>query len=72
MPVLHDGILAGRLDPKMHRGEGVLEIKAPSLEPGFRRGAAFDGGLARALASLASFLGAREVRLPVRWRRLAV
>jgi len=72
MPILHDGILAGRLDPKMHRDEGVLEIKALSLEPGFRRRAAFDGGLAGALASLASFLGAREVRLPVRWRRLAV
>jgi len=34
LPILRRGQLIGRLDPKAHRKEGRLEIKALHLEPG--------------------------------------
>jgi uncharacterized protein YcaQ len=34
LPILRRGQLIGRLDPKAHRTEGRLEIKALHLEPG--------------------------------------
>jgi len=34
LPILRRGQLIGRLDPKAHRQEGRLEIKALHLEPG--------------------------------------
>ena len=36
LPILRRGQLIGRLDPKAHRKEGRLEIKALHLEPGVR------------------------------------
>jgi uncharacterized protein YcaQ len=68
MPILHDGRLVGRLDPKLHRDRGLLEIKAIYLEDGFRGGAAFRRGLAESLESLRRFLGADRLDLPARWR----
>ena len=76
MPILHDGQLIGRLDAKMHRAERRLEVKRIGFEPWFARGkpppAAAWGeldrdaalaGVAEALHSLATFVGAERVTL---------
>ena len=76
MPILHDGQLIGRVDAKTHRSLGVLEIKRVHFEPWFARGqpppAASWGnvnrddamlGVAGALRSLATFVGAERVEL---------
>ena len=68
LPILHDGRLVGRLDPKLHREEGVLEVRNLSLEPGFDGGPRFVAGLAEALESLAAFLGAQTLKVPRGWR----
>jgi len=34
LPILHRGILVGRLDPKAHRSTGTFEVRAIHLEPG--------------------------------------
>lgn len=70
LPILHQGRLVGRLDPKLHRDRGELEIKAIHLEPGFRRDARFERGLADALRDLAAFLGAERIDLPGGWKGL--
>jgi uncharacterized protein YcaQ len=76
LPILHDGHLVGRLDPKTHREEKRLEVKAVHFEPWFARGerppaaswGAVDrdaalAGVGEALRSLASFVGAGEVTI---------
>ena len=75
LPILHHGHLIGRLDAKVHRGERRLEIPSVHFEPWFARGRApragwapLDqddtlAGLADALGSLASFVGADQVTL---------
>src|SRR5262245_9166504 len=76
LPILHDGQLIGRADPKIHRSEHRLEIKAVHFEPWFARGSkppaaswgAVDrdaalAGLADAFRSLATFVGADTVTL---------
>jgi len=69
LPILHDGRLVGRLDPKLHRDRGLLEIKALYLEPGFEAGASFVAGLRETLASLAEFVGAADLAVPRGWKR---
>lgn len=61
MPILDGERLVGRLDPKLHREQGVLEIRGLWWEPGARPSRA---RLEDALARLAGFVGAREVRPP--------
>ena len=74
LPILHDGQLVGRLDPKVHRAERRLEVKAVHFEPWFARGGAPPAvswgavdreaalaGTGEALRSLASFVGAGGV-----------
>jgi uncharacterized protein YcaQ len=73
LPILHDGQLVGRVDAKVHRGEGRLEVKHVQLEPRLTRNRGPAGrdvdpdgvlaGLADALGSLARFLGARDMAL---------
>lgn len=76
LPILHDGQLIGRVDPKVHRAERRLEIKGVHFEPWFARGGrppaaawgALDrdaalAGLADSLRSLAAFVGADTVSL---------
>ena len=76
LPVLHEGHLVGRVDLKHHRERGVLEARHAHFEPWFAAGepppvklwAAPDrdaaiAGLADSLHSLATFTGAREVKL---------
>jgi len=70
LPILHDGRLVGRLDPKLHRDRDELQIKALHLEPGCRRGQAFDAGLAESVRDLATFVGAQTVTLPRGWGKL--
>lgn len=67
MPILHDGRLIGRLDPKLHRDRSELEIY---LEAGFRRDPRFERGLGEALRSLGEFLGAERLKLPRGWTRI--
>ena len=76
LPIFHDGQLIGRLDPKTHREERRLEARHVQLEPWFADGgsppaatwgrvdrdAAF-AGIAQALRSLATFVGAERVTL---------
>jgi uncharacterized protein len=71
LPILHDGRLVGRLEPKLHRARGVLEVKSLHLEPGFEAGASFAPALGEAIASLAEFVGAAKLDLPTDWRHLA-
>lgn len=68
MPILHDGRLVGRLDPKFHRDRGVLEIKSWSLEPGFDGGRRFDTELQLAIENLAEFVSAGDVEISSRPR----
>lgn len=68
LPVLHDGRLVGRLDPKLHRDQARLEIRSIHLQPGFQADGAFHRGLTGALHSLATFLGAEKLIVPRGWR----
>lgn len=74
LPIFHDGQLIGRLDPKTHRAEKRLEVKAVHFEPWFAKGVtppaaswgpvdrdAALAGVGEALRSLAVFVGAQEV-----------
>ena len=52
LPILHQGKLVGRLDPKAHRKKKIMEIKKLYLEPGI----ALDDALVKALkGTLAAF-----------------
>lgn len=63
LPILHRGRLAGRLDAKAHRGEGVFEIKSLFLEPGVKVGPVLLKALAVTLADTARWHGTAELRL---------
>jgi len=76
LPILHDGQLIGRVDPKVHRAERRLEIKGVHFEPWFARDAsppaaswgALDRdaallGLADSLRSLATFVSADTISI---------
>ncbi|MFQ5529963.1 MAG: DNA glycosylase AlkZ-like family protein, partial [Gemmatimonadota bacterium] len=63
MPILHDGRLVGRVDPKLHRDRGLLEIKSLHLEDGFDGGQRFDVELRESIEDLAGFVGADDVRI---------
>ena len=71
LPILHDGRLVGRLDPKLHRDRGELEIKAIYLEPGFERGTGFERMLGETLDSLRRFVAAERLTLPRGWNKIA-
>lgn len=62
LPILHEGRLVGRLDPKNHRDRRVLEIRRVHLEPGEAKDAeSILAGTAGALTSLAAHLKADRV-----------
>lgn len=63
LPLLHKGQLVGRMDAKMHRKTGVLEVIALYLEEGIKVTATLDKGLATAMTDFAVWQGAREVTL---------
>ena len=64
MPILEGGRLVGRLDPKLHRDRGLLEIKGLWWEPGIKATRARKRALDEALERLAGFVGAGTVQLP--------
>ncbi len=70
LPILHNGRLVGRLDPKMHRDRSVLEVKAVYLEPWFEDSHEFTTGLRESLASLATFVKATDLHVPAEWGKL--
>ena len=76
LPILHDGQLIGRLDAKVHRDRGVLEVKRVFFEPWFAGAKAPPAaswgkldrdaslaGVAEAIHSLSKFVGAEQVIL---------
>jgi len=63
LPLLHKGQLVGRMDAKMHRKTGVLEVIALYLEEGVRVSSALEKGLSSALNQFATWQGAKRVTL---------
>ncbi len=59
LPVLHEGRLVGRIDPKMDRVSGTLNINGAWVEPG--TGSEALDGIAVAIRDLAGWLGARAI-----------
>jgi uncharacterized protein YcaQ len=53
LPILHAGTLAGRLDAKAHRKDGIFEVKALHLEPEARVNEELVESIAAALAECA-------------------
>ncbi len=64
LPILEGDRLVGRLDPKLHRDRGLLEVKGLWWEPGIKATKARRRALEDALARLAAFVGATEVQAP--------
>ncbi|QLT89162.1 winged helix-turn-helix domain-containing protein [Klebsiella grimontii] len=67
LPLLHQGRLVGRMDSKMHRKTGVLEIIALWLEEGVKVTSGLESGLKRAIDDFTLWQGAARVtcgRLP--------
>ncbi len=62
LPILEGERFVGRLDAKLHRDRGVLEVKGLWWEPGVRTTTARRAGLDEALTRLANGLGADRVR----------
>lgn len=63
LPILEGERLIGRLDPKLHREKGLLEIKGLWWEPGVRDSKGRRAALEAALDRLARFVGAAEWRM---------
>ncbi|HEX8779214.1 MAG TPA: crosslink repair DNA glycosylase YcaQ family protein [Rhodanobacter sp.] len=63
LPILHRGMLVGRLDAKAHRDAGVFEIKALYLEQGVEPAPRLASELATAIARTARWHGTPRIRL---------
>ncbi|WP_196796630.1 DNA glycosylase AlkZ-like family protein, partial [Klebsiella aerogenes] len=63
LPLLHQGKLVGRMDSKLHRKGGVLEIFSLWLEEGAKVTAGLESGLQRAINDFARWQGAEEIVL---------
>lgn len=63
LPLLHQGKLVGRMDSKMHRKAGVLEIFAVYLQDGVRVSQTLEKGLTQAINDFARWQGAGRVEL---------
>jgi uncharacterized protein YcaQ len=61
LPILHDGVLVGRLDAKAHRKEGLFEVKAVHLEPDVPASDELVASLAGALRACASWHATLDV-----------
>jgi hypothetical protein len=64
LPILEGERLVGRLDPKLHRDRGLLEIKGLWWEPGVKPTKARMKALASAMERLAAFVGAEDIAWP--------
>ena len=65
MPILEGERLTGRLDPKLRRDEGILEIKGLWWEPGVKETKSRRAALEAALDRLARSVGAESWTLPL-------
>ncbi|KIQ50272.1 hypothetical protein TA05_16850 [Citrobacter rodentium] len=63
LPLLHRGQLVGRMDAKMHRKTGVLEIISLYLEEDVKVGAALQNGLRQAISDFARWQQASRVTI---------
>ena len=63
LPLLHRGEIVGRMDSKMHRSRGVLEIFALYLQDGVRVSQQLERGLKLAINDFARWQGATHVEL---------
>ncbi|EMH4162135.1 YcaQ family DNA glycosylase [Pluralibacter gergoviae] len=63
LPLLRRGALVGRMDCKMHRRSGMLEIIALYLEEGVRVSAALERDLTQAISDFARWQGATRITL---------
>ncbi|HEX4501172.1 MAG TPA: winged helix-turn-helix domain-containing protein [Scandinavium sp.] len=63
LPLLHQGRLVGRMDSKMHRKTGVLEIFAVYLQDGVRVSQTLEKGLMQAINDFARWQGATRIEL---------
>ncbi|ELY4220647.1 YcaQ family DNA glycosylase [Cronobacter sakazakii] len=61
LPLLHKGALVGRMDAKMHRQQGSLEVIALYGEEGVSLTAGVIAGLRQAIADFAAWQGATRV-----------
>jgi uncharacterized protein YcaQ len=64
MPLLEGERLVGRIDPKLHRAAGRLEVRSVRWEPGVRPTRRRQQALAAAVARLAAQIGADRYDLP--------
>lgn len=62
LPLLHRGALVGRMDAKIHRKAGYLEVINLWLEEGIKPGVGLATGLGAALDDFARWQGAHEIR----------
>lgn len=67
LPILHEGRLVGRLDPKLHRDRCVLDIRSLHFEDGFEPTTGFVHGLGETIEDLADFVGAKDIEMPEGW-----
>jgi uncharacterized protein YcaQ len=64
MPILEGEQLIGRLDPKLHRDRGEMEIRFIEFQPGVKLRRQRRAMLDEAVERLAKFVGAERVRWP--------
>lgn len=74
LPILHNDQLIGRIDPKMDRAQGMLNINAVYLEPNAPRDLKTARAVRDAIEELGEFLGATEIqyakKMPDAWSRV--
>jgi hypothetical protein len=63
MPILHNGSLVGRLDPKLERKTGLLRLRALHLEPGVPLADELVTGVAVALKDFMAFHEATDLHI---------
>ncbi|MEW7314278.1 winged helix-turn-helix domain-containing protein [Buttiauxella gaviniae] len=63
LPLLHQGVLVGRMDAKMHRKTQELEVISLYLEEGIKPTQSLNNGLHTALTDFARWQGATLIRL---------
>jgi uncharacterized protein YcaQ len=65
LPILEGERLTGRLDPKFHRRESLLDVRRIYWEKGVKVTRARRRNLEKAVAQLARHIGARQIKLPI-------
>ena len=65
--ILYKDSFVGRLDPKHHRKDNLLEVKSLHLEEGFQPDSAFKEKLILAFKSLMDFLNIEEIKFSTRY-----